>query len=181
MRAITMYRPNVNRNVFENAFGDAAKLASNYLDAFFNDRFFNESADKDGAHNPFESRLFGFGPAVDISESGESYLVEADLPGFSESDIAVHVDGRTVTIESKQDEAAEKEKKADEKAKSPRYLLRERHIGHFSRSFTLPENADTEQVSANFTGGVLRLTIKKKTETKKRVVQINGVGASLSQ
>jgi HSP20 family protein len=59
--------------------------------------------------------------------------------------------------------------------------LRERHIGHFSRSFTLPENADTEQVSANFTGGVLRLTIKKKTETKKRVVQINGVGASLSQ
>ncbi|GAB1484496.1 hypothetical protein MASR2M78_33140 [Treponema sp.] len=50
-----------------------------------------------------------------------------------------------------------------------RYLVRERRVSSFSRSFTLPEDADTESISASFTNGVLELEIKKRPEAKRRL------------
>jgi HSP20 family molecular chaperone IbpA len=104
-------------------------------------------------------------PLVDVEETGDTYLVEAELPGFDEKQIKVQVEGGKLTIESSVDEEKKEEKKE--------YLIRERKISSFSRSFTLPENADTEEVSAVFKNGILTLKIKKRTESAKRLVEIN--------
>jgi HSP20 family protein len=104
---------------------------------------------------------------VDVQETDNAYLVEAELPGFDEKQIKVHVEGGKLTIET----AAESEEKKDEQ-KDRGYLIRERRNLSLSRSFTLPENADTESVSAVFKNGVLSLQIKKRAETAKRLIEI---------
>jgi HSP20 family protein len=107
-------------------------------------------------------------PAVDVRETEKSYELEMDLPGYDEKNIEVHLDGGNLSIESKLDESKE-EKKND---KEGTYLLRERRLSSFRRSFRLPENADSASVSASFKNGILRLEIGKHAEAQKRVIQI---------
>jgi HSP20 family molecular chaperone IbpA len=142
MKALTMYRP----YSIENALSDFDR----YLESFF-----EGSAPAD--------RIFNRLPAVDVKEKEGAYLLEAELPGYDEKNIEVHVDGGNLTIETKQEE-----KKADDT-----FLIRERRASAFSRSFKLPENADPTQVAASFKNGILSLEIKKRTEAQKRLIQIN--------
>ena len=122
----------------------------------------------------FESQLAPFAghsilnklPLVDVQETADAYLVDAELPGFDEKQIKVHVEGGKLTIESDKDEEKKEEKDGS-------YLLRERRKVSFSRSFTLPENADAESVSAAFRNGVLSLEIKKRAENPRRLIEIN--------
>lgn len=107
-------------------------------------------------------------PAVDLRETDATYLLDAELPGYDEKNIEVHVDGARLTIESKQAKAETTEK--DES----NYIIHERRQRSFSRIFQLPDNADPNAVSATFKNGVLSLEIKKQTESQKRVIQING-------
>ena len=111
--------------------------------------------------NPMSHKL----PPVDVQETADTYLVEAELPGFDEKQIKVQVEGGKLTIES-----ASGEKKEE---KDGNYLIRERRDVSFCRSFTLPENADTESVSAAFKNGVLSLEIKKRTGSARRLIEIN--------
>jgi HSP20 family protein len=148
MKGVTLYRP----NTIENALND--------FDRYF-ESFFGESPLSGSAR--FLSRL----PAVDVRETEKAFVLEMDLPGYSEKDIEVHVDGNSLTIESPQEKAAEETKKEGA------YILRERHASSFSRSFKLPQNADPDAVSAGFNNGVLCLEIKKRAETQKKVIQIN--------
>ncbi|MDR1389126.1 MAG: Hsp20/alpha crystallin family protein [Treponema sp.] len=105
-------------------------------------------------------------PLVDVRENENSYLIEAELPGFDEKDIQVHVDKGTLTIES----VSEEKKDQDEK----NFLIRERSKISFCRSFQLPDNADAEQISAVFKNGVLSLEVKKLEEAAgRRMIQIN--------
>ncbi|MCL1815233.1 MAG: Hsp20/alpha crystallin family protein [Treponema sp.] len=110
--------------------------------------------------NPVLSKL----PLVDVQETADAYLVEAELPGFDEKQIKVQMEGGKLTIESARDEEKKEEKN---------FLIRERRNVSFCRSFTLPENADTETVSAVFKNGVLLLEIKKRTENARRLIEIN--------
>lgn len=112
------------------------------------------------------NRLMNKLPLVDIRETENAYQVEADLPGFDEKHIKVHVEGGKLTIESDRDDEKEDDRKGT-------YLIRERRLISFSRSFTLPENADTSSVSAIFKNGVLSLEIKKRIESAKRLIEIN--------
>jgi HSP20 family protein len=104
-------------------------------------------------------------PAVDVQETDNAYLLEAELPGFDEKNIQVHVDNGKLTIESGKEEDSEKEKDG---SSAGSYLIRERRRVNFSRSFKLPENADTEQVAAVFKNGILSLEIKKRAEAPTR-------------
>jgi HSP20 family protein len=106
-------------------------------------------------------------PAVDVRETDSAYVLDMELPGYDEKNIDVHVDGGNLTIESRQEEA-----KNDDKAAGT-FILKERRINSFSRSFKLPENADSESVSASFKNGILSLEIKKRAEAQKRSIQIN--------
>jgi len=146
MNAMTLYRP----ITIENALDDFDRL----MGSFFGD------SPLAPARSPY-SRV----PAVDVHETEDGYTVEAELPGYDEKNVEVHVEGRTLTLESKKEE----ENKKDE----GRYVIRERRSASFSRSFSLPEDADLETISASFKNGVLELAIKKREEAKRRVVKID--------
>ena len=146
MKTLNIYRP---QNI-QNALSDFDK----YFESFFGDSLFAPAA-----------RMFGRMPAVDIQETEDGYVLDMELPGYDEKNINVHVDGANLTISSKHDE----EKKNEDRT----YLIRERKISSFNRSFKLPENADPEAVSAAFKNGILRLEVKKRAEAQKRIVQIN--------
>jgi HSP20 family protein len=162
MNTVTLYRP---FNI-ENALSGFDR----YLENFFGD---SPLAPAD--------RIFNHLPAVDVREKEDVYLLEAELPGYDEKNIQVHVDGGNLTIESAQEEVSqrdvspEKNKHADKSADKGKdtFLIRERRTSSFSRSFKLPENADPNAVTASFKNGILSLEIKKRSEAQKRMIQIN--------
>ena len=63
------------------------------------------------------------------------------------------------------------EKKEESKQENERYTRKEFSYSSFSRSFTMPEHVDTEAISAEYTNGVLKLTLPKKDEAKKKAVR----------
>ncbi|MCR5762439.1 MAG: Hsp20/alpha crystallin family protein [Treponema sp.] len=115
-------------------------------------------------------------PAVDVVEHKDSYELVMDLPGMTQDDIDLSVKENTLTIASKQDPAAENKAGAEQKDENKdagKYLIRERFNASFSRSFTLPRNADSQQISATFKNGVLYVTIPCKAELAERKIQIS--------
>ncbi len=92
----------------------------------------------------------------DVQDQGESYLLQAELPGFESKDIQIDLNGSNLVISARRDESSEK------KAEDGGYLFRERKIGSFSRSFDV-SNIDTEQIRAAYKNGVLELTLPKKS------------------
>jgi HSP20 family protein len=95
---------------------------------------------------------------TDIRDNGDSYLLEADLPGFKKEDISVDIEGETLTIR------AERTEEKEEKDGKGNFVKRERSYGSFSRSFDMT-GIRTEDVSAAYENGVLKLTLPKKQET----------------
>jgi len=155
MKTLSIYHP----AGIQNALSDFEK----HFESFFGDSILAPAV-----------RMLDRMPAVDIQETGNSYVLDMELPGYDEKAINVHIDGSNLTIStgknlegsSKQDE----EKKNEDQGN---FLIRERKISSFTRSFKLPENADPEAVNAAFKNGVLRLEIKKRAEAQKRMIQIN--------
>jgi HSP20 family protein len=103
-------------------------------------------------------------PAVDISEDDGKYVVTAEIPGTKREDITVEAHEGVLTIRG------EKRSEREEKKEQARWV--ERTYGSFSRSFTLPANADTERVSAAFRDGVLTIEIPKAEASKPRSIAI---------
>jgi len=147
MKTVTFYRPNTIQNIM-NEFDNCLESLDSLL--------------------PPATRIFDHVPAVDVRESEGSYILEMELPGYDEKNIDVHVDGSNLTIASKQESIEEKNTDNDGV-----YLIRERRISSFSRSFKLPQNANPETVNASFKNGVLSLEIKKRAEAQKRAILIN--------
>jgi HSP20 family protein len=152
MKTLNVYRPFT--------LGNALSEFDRYLESFFGD----------SSLDPVD-RMVNRLPAVDVREKGDAYIVEAELPGYEEKDIEVHVEGGNLTIESKREEEKE-QKENDKNPKNGTYLIRERRSNSFSRSFKLPDNADSDRVSAAFKNGLLSLEIKKRGEAQKRLIQI---------
>ena len=94
-----------------------------------------------------------FSPAFDVKETKDSFVFKADLPGIKEQDLEVTATGSRLTISGKRE--AEKEEKDDT------YYAYERSYGSFSRSFTLPEHADTAHVKAELKSGELTVVVPK--------------------
>lgn len=121
------------------------------FDSFLNDVF----GDRKSAN--FYNYSF-YTPKVDVKEDKDAYTIEMELPGRNEDDVNIELDHNNLTIESKTQEEKE-EKKDDKKTK---YILKERHTSSFSRRFTLPSDADSETIKANFKNGVLIINMQKK-------------------
>ena len=94
----------------------------------------------------------------DVQDKGDSYLLEAELPGFEREDIGIDLDGTTLVI------TARHSSESGEKDKDGNYLRRERKFGSFSRSFDV-SGVDTEHISAAYKNGVLELTLPKRRPT----------------
>ena len=155
MKTLTLYRPSGTHSVLENALSGFDR----YMESFFGDNFLSPS-----------ERIFNRLPSVDVRETEKSYVLEAELPGLDENDIQVRLDGRNLTIESKKVE--EKNEEEASKGSEGNYLIQERRISSFSRTFKLPENANPEEVSASFKNGILSLEINKRAEAQAKVIQI---------
>jgi HSP20 family protein len=109
-------------------------------------------------------RISASQPAIDVIEADDKYTVKADLPGLTEKDINVSVDGNVLNISST------KEEKLDEAKEG--YLLHERRRTGFQRSFTLPSDANPEQVQAEYKNGILTLNIPKTPGAKKKKIPV---------
>lgn len=92
---------------------------------------------------------------LDVRDEGESYLLEADLPGRKREDLHVVLEGDRLTI-SAQSDASQPEDPA-----AGNYLRRERSHGNLSRTFDVSE-VDTEAITASYRSGVLSLRLPKK-------------------
>ena len=108
-------------------------------------------------------------PAMDLLETEEEFVLRADLPGMTESDVNIELESNVLTISG--------ERKTEHEAKKDGYYRLERSTGTFSRALTLPEGIDPEAVTANFDNGVLEVRIPKPAEAKPRRVQIGVSGA----
>lgn len=108
---------------------------------------------------------YGTWPAFDLYEKDGKYFMECAVPGYDARDINVEVSGSTVTINGTHAESTEK--------KEVKYHRREMRRGTFSRSVTLPQDIDPDQVEATVDNGVLTvsLTPLKAIEPKKILVK----------
>jgi len=95
---------------------------------------------------------------VDVSDQGESYLLEADLPGLSREKIHVDVEDGVLTIST--------EGYGEEERRDGEYIYSERRAGQCARSFSLNQ-IDEEHISARYEDGVLRVTLPKTREEKR--------------
>lgn len=129
-------------------------------DSFFLPSLFYRGMAGDEAES---SRVWA--PPVDIRETEEAYLIEAELPGLKKEDLEITLENNTLTL------SGERTFKKDETA--GKLHRTERTYGAFSRSFSLPTRVDAEGVKANFHDGVLVLTLPKKEEDRSRKIEIS--------
>ena len=115
---------------------------------------------------PTGSTMRRWMPAMDLLESGDDFVLKADLPGMSEEDVSIELEDSTLTISG--------ERKAEQRAEGEGYYRVERSTGSFSRSLTLPKGVDPEAVTASFDRGVLEVRIPKPAERKPRRISIGG-------
>ncbi|HEX4109465.1 MAG TPA: Hsp20/alpha crystallin family protein [Solirubrobacteraceae bacterium] len=92
-------------------------------------------------------------PSLDVVETDDHYVVKADLPGLSEGDVKIEVDGRVLTISGERREQTE--------TKEGGFHRIERASGSFARALTLPQGVDATSIQASFSNGVLEVRVPK--------------------
>jgi HSP20 family protein len=103
-------------------------------------------------------------PEVDISEDDRGYLLKADLPEMKKDDVRVTVEDGILSVSGER-----KCEKEDQKRKFHRI---ERSFGTFRRSFTLPEDADSTKVTAEFRDGVLKVHLPTTPVVRSKAIQV---------
>ena len=106
-----------------------------------------------------------FQVAVDIREEDDAFYVDAEVPGMSAEDVKVDVEKNVLTLSG--------ERKVEKEEIEDTYRRVERQYGSFTRSFTLPETVDTENISADLKDGVLALRLPKKDAPTPRSISVN--------
>ena len=112
----------------------------------------------------YESSFALPSPAVDISEDDGAYKVTAELPGMTEKDIEVVVSGDTLSIKG--------EKRLEKEQKEKNFHLSERSYGSFQRSFYVPDGVDRDKIAADFSKGVLTVTMPKTAKAMEQTKKI---------
>jgi HSP20 family protein len=140
----------------------------------------------------------GFAPALDVCETPDEYIVEASLPGVDPKNVDIELHQGVLTIRGEVNEERHHEQhqrqaqarnggqvqqtqqtqQGQQGQHSGTYHVRERRMGRFYRSITLPTAVNAEQAKADFHNGILTLTIPKAEETKPRRIQVQSGGAA---
>ncbi|WDE11743.1 Hsp20/alpha crystallin family protein [Thalassomonas haliotis] len=102
---------------------------------------------------------------LDVSGSEKEYEVSIDLPGLTEDDIQIELNGNTLTVKGQKEEKSE--------SKDKQYYRVERSIGSFQRTLSLPEDASRDEISANMKNGLLVIQIPRKALPKDDVKRIS--------
>ena len=112
----------------------------------------------------FHSSLTDWNPIVDIYENDDQIVVKADLPGVEKKDIHVDVKNNVLTIRG--------ERSFESESKKQNLYRRERALGKFERSLTLPSKVDTEKINASYKDGVLKVEIPKPEGQKPKQITV---------
>ena len=123
---------------------------------------YNPLRDFEDLERGFFGYPFGFvndkpfgGLKTDITDEGDHYLLEPDLPGFDKKDINLSVDGAKLTV------SAERHSRYEKKDEKDKIVRMERSYGSYSRSFDIT-GIDADAIKAKYEDGVLKLTLPKK-------------------
>jgi HSP20 family protein len=111
-------------------------------------------------------RMGAYVPAFDVWETKDAYVFKADLPGFREQDIDIQVTGNRLTISGKRE--------AEQVSESDTYYCSERSSGMFTRTFTLPEGINADQIRADLKDGVLTVKVPKVEEVQAKRITVQG-------
>lgn len=103
-------------------------------------------------------------PLVDISEDDKEYVIKAELPEIDRKDVRVKVEHGVLTITG--------ERRIEKEEKDKRYHRVERVYGNFARSFTVPDDADPEKVTAEYKDGVLRVHLAKAPHALPKTIDV---------
>jgi HSP20 family protein len=103
-------------------------------------------------------------PSVDILEKDGNLILRAELPGMTEKDIDLKIEGNTLTLKG--------ERKMDSEDNKSNYHRVESYYGSFTRSFRLPDTLDYEKINAEYKNGVLTVTLPQKPEVKPREIPV---------
>jgi HSP20 family protein len=122
--------------------------------------FFN-----DWAMRTAQTRGESWRPAVDVLEKDGNILLRVEVPGLSEKDIDLKIEGSVLTVRG--------ERKPEPEGEGVVYHQVEGFYGNFSRSFSLPETIDTEKINATYRNGVLTVTVPQKPEVQPITIRVN--------
>src|SRR5438876_9991684 len=134
--------------------------AQNRLNRFFLGGFPNRM----GSGEIHSLAVADWSPEVDISQDDQEYLLKADLPEMKKDEVKVTVEHGILCVSGQR-----KSVKEDQKRKFHRI---ERSFGNFRRSFTLPEDADSTKVTADFRDGVLKVHLPTTTKARSKALDV---------
>jgi HSP20 family protein len=120
--------------------------------------------------NLWDMDLMDTTPSINIREEKENYKIELAAPGLKKEDFKIEVDKNILTISSEQ------ESENKQGGESSGYLRNEYNYSSFSRSLSLPENVDSDNIMAKYENGILLLTVPKKPEGKESGRKLINVG-----
>jgi len=103
-------------------------------------------------------------PSVDVRETDEALIVQAELPGIEKKDVRLEVRDGILTLSG--------ERRYEKHVKEENIHRIERAYGKFSRSFSLPTNVDSEHVNATMKDGVLEVRLAKRESAKPKSIDI---------
>jgi HSP20 family protein len=111
-----------------------------------------------------------FDLSMDIYETPDGYEIEAALPGVKPEDVEITLNNNVLTIRG--------ETRMEEEKEDRNYHLRERRVGAFVRSITLPSSINADAIEAHYDNGVLKLRLPKAEEAKPKHIQIKPNGST---
>ena len=103
-------------------------------------------------------------PRVNLKETPEAYVIEAEIPGCKPEEVKVTLTGDTISIHG--------EKRSEEKRQDEQWHVWERSQGVFQRTFTFPTPVDDKSIEAEAQDGVLTITVKKSTKAPSRTIEV---------
>ena len=127
-------------------------------------RFFWEDVNWDPWEGFSNAMNMGNGIAVDMSETDDEVIVEANLPGIEKKNVSLKILGRRLTIDAEQEEETHEERE--------NYFRQERRCGKMHRELTLPVEVKEDEADAEMKDGVLRVILPKKEKSKKKGKEI---------
>jgi HSP20 family protein len=126
-------------------------------------RLFRDSYAGEGREDALTATSFA--PPVDVYEDEHSVTLKIEVPGIDEKDIDVRIENHTLTVHG--------ERKFEKEEKEENFRRVERQYGSFTRTFTLPNTVDAEQVTANYDKGVLKVRLARRAEAKPKQIKVN--------
>jgi len=124
-------------------------------------RLFQDSAQ--GREEGFNTASFV--PPVDIYEDEHSIVLKAEVPGIDQKDLDIRIENNVIVIRG--------ERKFEKETKEENFHRIERRYGSFQRSFGLPNTVNTENVTADYENGILKVTLAKRAEAKPKQIKVN--------